>query len=95
MLGSIPRHIQRQYRSFVDQFDAKNKTAERECVCYDAQVDWDTNVVSGHDSDEDTAPGIRARMRGQPPLQREGGRGYPNTHTLPYKHYHGLEQPYT
>jgi hypothetical protein len=35
----------RQYRAFADQFDIKNKTAERERVCYDAHVDWDANVV--------------------------------------------------
>jgi hypothetical protein len=41
----------RQYRAFADQFDTKNKTAERERVCYDAQVDWGANVVTDDDSD--------------------------------------------
>jgi hypothetical protein len=40
----------RQYRVFVDQLVAKNKTAERERVCYDAHVDWDANVVTDDDS---------------------------------------------
>jgi hypothetical protein len=41
----------RQFRAFADQFDAKNKTAERERVCYDAHVEWDANVVSDDDLD--------------------------------------------
>jgi hypothetical protein len=40
-----------QYRAFADQFDAKNKTAEREQICYDAHVDWDANVVTDDESD--------------------------------------------
>jgi hypothetical protein len=41
----------RRYRAFEDQFDVKNKTAERERVCYNAHVDWDANVVTEDESD--------------------------------------------
>jgi hypothetical protein len=41
----------RQDQSFADQFDVKNKTAERERVSYDANVDWDANVVTEGESD--------------------------------------------
>jgi hypothetical protein len=41
----------RQYQDFVDQFDVKNKTAEWERVCYDANVNWDANVVTDNESD--------------------------------------------
>jgi hypothetical protein len=41
----------RQYRAFADQFDVKNKTAERERVRYDAYVDWDANVVTDDEAD--------------------------------------------
>jgi hypothetical protein len=41
----------RQYRAFADQFDVKNRTAERERMCYDAHVDWEANVVTDDKSD--------------------------------------------
>jgi hypothetical protein len=40
----------RQYQAFVDQFDAKNKMAQWERVCYNARIDWEANVVTDDDS---------------------------------------------
>jgi hypothetical protein len=41
----------RQYRAFAERFDVKNKTSERERVCYEAHTDWDANVVSEDETD--------------------------------------------
>jgi hypothetical protein len=41
----------RRYRAFAERFDVKNRTSEKERVCYEAHTDWDANVISEDETD--------------------------------------------
>jgi hypothetical protein len=42
------------HQACADQFDVKNKSVERERVCYEAHIARDANVFLDNDSDGDT-----------------------------------------
>jgi hypothetical protein len=41
----------RRYRAFAERFNVKNRTSQKERVCYEAHIDWDGNVISDDETD--------------------------------------------